>query len=97
MGIGRWSEPRVVFVCLLVEVIRAAHANETSGESGLTLAGSLVGESQLRIPKLEPDIIYSNRVPLDSVELVYHAECCALRSPSIRVSVVIIRRSREGR
>ena len=27
----------------------------------------LVGESQLRIPNLEPDIIFSNRVPLVSV------------------------------
>ena len=31
----------------------------------LALPGSLVGECQLRIPKLEPDI--SNRVPLVSV------------------------------
>ena len=97
MRIGRWSEPRFVFVCQLVEVIREADANETSGEDGLALPGSLVGESQLRIPKLEPDIIFSNRVPLVSVELEYHAEWCALKSPSIRVSVVIIRWSREGR
>ena len=32
MRIGRWSEPRFVFVCQLVEVIREADANETSGE-----------------------------------------------------------------
>ena len=73
----------------LVEVIRDDDAIETSGEDGLALPGSLVGESQLRIPKLEPDIIFSNRVPLVSVELEYHAECCALKSPSIRVYVVI--------
>ena len=60
--LGRWSEPRFVFVCQLVEVIREADANETSGEDGLALPGSLVGESQLRIPKLAPDIIFSNRV-----------------------------------
>ena len=59
------------------------------------LPGSLVGESQVRIPKLEPDIIFSNEVPLVSVELEYHAERCALKSPSIRVSIVIIRWSRE--
>ena len=71
----------------LVEVIRReADANETSGEDELALPGSLVGESQLRIPKLEPDIIFSNRVPLVSVELEYHHEWCALKSPSIRVS-----------
>ena len=91
MRIGRWSEPRFVFVCQLVEVIREADANETSGEDGLASPGSLVGESQLRIPKLEPETTFSSRVPLVSVELEYHAEWCALKSPSIRVSVVIIR------
>ena len=80
MRIGIWSESRFVFVCQLVEVIREAVANETSGEDGLALPGSLVGESKLRIPKLEPDIIFSNRVPLVSVELEYHAEWCALKS-----------------
>ena len=91
MRIGRWSEPRFVFACQLVELIREADANETSREDGLALPGSLVGESQLRIPKLEPDIIFSNRVPLVSVELEDHAEWCALKSPSIRVLVVIMR------
>ena len=69
MRIGRWSEPRFVFVCQLVEVIREADANETSGEDGLALPGSLVGESQLRKPRLEPDTILSTRVPLVSVEI----------------------------
>ena len=91
MRIGRWSEPRFVFVCQLVEVISEADANETSGEDGLALPGSLVGESQLRIPKLEPDATFSNRVPLVYVEFEYHVEWCALKSLSIRVSVVIIR------
>ena len=31
MNIGRWSEPRFVIACQLVEVIREAGANETSG------------------------------------------------------------------
>ena len=88
MRVGRWSEPRFVFVCQLVEVMREADANETSGEDGLALPGSLVGESQFRILKLEPDIIFSNRVPLVSVELEYHAEWCAFKSPSIRVSLL---------
>ena len=72
MRIGRWSEPRFVFVCQLVEVIREADANETSGELGLALP--LVGESQFRIPKLEPDTMLSNIVPHVSVELEYHDE-----------------------
>ena len=97
MRIGRWSEPRFVFVCQLVEVMREAEANETSQEDGLALLGSLVGESQLRIPKFEQEIMFSNMMPLVSVELEYHAEWCALKSPSISVYVVIIRWSREGR
>ena len=76
-------------------MIREADANETSGEDGLALPGSLVGESQLRIQKLKPYIIFSNRVPLVSIKLEYHAEWCALNCPSIRVSVVVIRWSSE--
>ena len=91
MRIVRWSGPRFVFVCQLVEVIREDDANETSWEDRLALPGSLVIESQLRIPKFEPETTFSNRVPLVSIELEYHAEWCALKSPSIRVSVVIIR------
>ena len=74
MRIRRWSEPRFVFVFQLVEVIREADANETSGELGLALPGNLVGEFQLRIPKLEPVTMLSNIVPLEYVELEYHDE-----------------------
>ena len=74
MRIGRWSEPRFIFVCQLVEVTREADANETSGELGLALPGNLVGESQFRISKLVPDTMLSNIVPLVSVELEYHDE-----------------------
>ena len=90
MRISRWAEHRFVFVCQL-EVTREADANKTSGEDGLALSGRFVAESQFRILKLEPYIIFFNRVPLVSVELEYHAEWCALKFPSIRVSVVIIR------
>ena len=82
MRIGRWSEPRFVFVCQLVEVIREADANETSGEDRLALIGSLVGESQIRIPKFDQEIMLSNKLPLVSVELEYHAEWCALKLPT---------------
>ena len=54
-------------------MIREDDANETCVEDGLALPGSIVSASQLRIPKLEPDIIFSNRVPLVYVELEYHA------------------------
>ena len=84
----------MVFVCQLVEVIREADANETSWEDGLALPGSLVGKSQLKIQKLEPDIIFTHMGPLVSVELEYHAEWCALKSPGIKV-IVIIRWSSE--
>ena len=55
-------------------MIREVDANEISGEDVLALLGSLVGESQLRIPKFEPEIMCSNIVPLVSVELEYQAE-----------------------
>ena len=74
MRIGRSSEPRFVFVGQLVEVIREADANETSGELWLALPGNIVGESQFRITKLEPDTMLSNIVPLVSVEHEYHNE-----------------------
>ena len=74
MRIGRWSEHRFVFVCQLVELIREADANKTSGELGLGFPGNIVEESQLRILKLEPDTLLSNIVPLESVELEYHDE-----------------------
>ena len=53
MRIGRLSEPRFVFVCQLIEVIREADANETSGELGLALPSNLVGESQLSHNRLD--------------------------------------------
>ena len=50
---GRWSELMVVCVCHSGEVMREADANDTSGELGSTLPGSLVGESVFRTEKLE--------------------------------------------
>ena len=58
MRIGRWSEPRFFFVCQFLDVSKEADANETSGEDGLALPRCLVGESQLRISKLN-QISYS--------------------------------------
>ena len=48
MRIGRWSEPRFVFVCQLVEVIGEADANETSGELGLLVR--VAGRSGCELP-----------------------------------------------
>ena len=95
MRISRWSKP--MFVFQLVEVIREAYANETSGEDGLALLGGPVGESQLRIPKFEQEIMLSNMMLFVYVELEYHTEWYALKSPSIMAYVGIIRWSREGR
>ena len=50
---GRWSELMVVCVCHSDEVMREADANDTSGELGSALPGSLVGESVFRTAKLE--------------------------------------------
>ena len=78
-------------------MIREADANEISGEVGLALLGSPVSESQLRIPKFEPDIMFSNMLSPISIELEYHTKWCALKSSSNRVPVIIIRWSSEGK
>ena len=56
MRIGRWSRLSVDSFCQEHEVMRDADANETSGELGCVLAGTLVGVSQLRIPWSDPMI-----------------------------------------
>ena len=50
---GRWSEFMVVWVCHSDEAMREADANDTSGELGSAVPGSLVGESVLRTEKLD--------------------------------------------
>ena len=62
MRIGRWSELSVDSVCQEHEVMRNADANETSGELGSALGGTLVGMPQLRIPWLD-QLIESARIP----------------------------------
>ena len=54
MRIGRWSELSVDRVFQEHEVMREVHANEISGELGCAFGGTLVGLSQLSIPKLDP-------------------------------------------
>ena len=49
----RWSELMVVCVCHSDEVMREVDANDTSGELGSALPGSLVGESVFMTAKLE--------------------------------------------
>ena len=61
---GRWSELMVVCVCHSDEVMREADANDTSGELGSALPGSLVGESVFMTAKLE--IHKTRRTLLDS-------------------------------
>ena len=50
-------------------MIRETDANETSWDDGLALLGSLIGESRLRIPKFEPEIMLSCMLPVVSIEL----------------------------
>ena len=49
----RWYELMVLGVCHSNEMMRKADANDTSGELGSALPGSLVGESVFRTAKLE--------------------------------------------
>ena len=95
MRIGRWSELSVDRVCHEYELMREVGANETSGELGSAFGGTLVGLSQLSIPKLDPLIESSIPFPLVSVDLDYHDGWCTLKSPRIRVSGVVRRCSIE--
>ena len=49
------------------EVMRQANANDTSGELGSALPGSLVGESVFRTAKLEILTESASWLPLESV------------------------------
>ena len=93
MRIGRWSELSVDMVCLEHEVMR--DADETSGKLGSALGGTLVGVSQLRIPWSDPLIESAIFLPLASVDPEYQDGWCALKSPRIRLSCVVIRCSIE--
>ena len=92
MRIGRWSELSIDSVCQEHEVMRDADANETSGEYGSALGGTLVGVSQLRIPWSDP-LIESGLFSLVLVDPEYQDGWCALKSP--RISFVVRRCSIE--
>ena len=68
MRIGRWSELSDDMVWQEYEVMRDADANETTGELGSALGGTLVGVSQLRIPWSDPLIVSPIFLPLVSVD-----------------------------
>ena len=53
MRMGRWSALMVVCVCHSDEVMSETAANDTSGELGSALPGSLVGESVFKTAMLE--------------------------------------------
>ena len=65
--------------------MREADANETSGELGSALSGTLVWVSQLRIPWSDPLIESAILLPLVSVDAEYQDSWCALKSPRIRL------------
>ena len=75
-------------------MIREYDANKTSGEIGLALSGNLVGESQLRIPKLQPDTMLSNIVPLESVRAVQRSyfSYFFFKNPSLSYFFVLVSR-----
>ena len=95
MRIGRWSELSVDSVCQEHEVMRDADANETSGEFGSALGGTLVGVTQLRIPWSDPLIESAIFLPLVSVDPEYQDGWCVLKSQRIRLSFVVRRCSIE--
>ena len=75
--------------------MREVDANETSGELGSAFGGTLVGLSQLSIPKLDQLIESSIHFPLVSIDLEYQDGWSTLKSSRIRVSGVVRRCSVE--
>ena len=62
-------------ICKLIRIGKWSEhrfTNEISGKLELALFGD---ESQLRIPKCEPDTMLSYMVPLESIEIEYNDEC----------------------
>ena len=96
MRMGRWSELMVVCVCHSDEVMREADANDTSGELGSALPGSIMGESVFRTAMLEMLMESANLVPLVSVVPECQSEWGALKSPSTSESVPISKWSIGG-
>ena len=91
MRIGRWSELSVDMVCQEHKVMSDADTNETSGELGSALGGTLVGVSQLRISWSDPLIESAIFLPLVSVDPKYQDGWSALKSPKIKLSCVVRR------
>ena len=59
--------------------MRDADTNETSGELGSALGGTLVGVSQLRIPWSDPLIESEIFLPLESVDAEYQRRMLHVR------------------
>ena len=75
--------------------MRDDDANETSGELGSSLGGTLVGVSQLRVPWSDPLLESAIFLHLVSVNPEYQDGWRALKSPRIRLSFVVRRCSIE--
>ena len=71
--------------------MRDADANETYGELGSALGGTLVGVSQLRIPWSDPLIESAIFLPLVSVDPEYQDGWCALKLPRLSMSCELTR------
>ena len=65
--------------------MRDADVNETSGELGSVLGGTLMGVCQFRIPWSDPLIESSIFLPLVLVDPEYQDGWCVLESPRIRL------------
>ena len=93
MMIGRWSELNIYRVCQEHEVMR--EANETSGELGSALCGTLVGVSHIRISGSDQLIESAILLPLVSVDPEYQDACPTLKSPMKRLFYAVRRCSIE--
>ena len=68
-----------------MEVVSSGH------HIGSALGGTLVGVSQLRVPWSDPLIESAIFIPLVSVDPEYQDGWCALKSPRIMLSCVLLK------
>ena len=95
---GTWSELRVVTVCHVWARARWAETRERSGEVSGPFEGRLVGDSSLRRQRLESLMASTNAAPRADPELSeveeYQASSWALKSPRMKVSLLVSLSSR---
>ena len=92
---GRWSDPREVFVCQDTKGTRSKDDKDKSGEASCPLDGRLVGVSSFNTAMSEFEISKDNKLPLEYWMLENQRGSWAFMSPMTNVSASL-KRSLSG-